>query len=494
MNLLKFLFPDSINLPNTRWSPTEDLYAAGLPMGGVILGKQGSGKTTSLARFLVQYALDHPDEPIACFDISQSVTDDFMKIVLSLPKEQKDALLKRMIYDELGNTEWVLPLPEFHSSYGVGMEKQIQRVAQNLGKCSPELGEQTPIMGGIPLKHYAPEVFRLLTVMMNEFGESWQITEAKHLLINRTLLKNALNKYGYLAPSAKWLLENQYLNLKPDEAMKRVMALISVLEDIEAPEIRARVGYPRPAYTAKDIIEKGKILFVNGRLINDQDRTVQYIFTQVYSMFMNEIQMRTPHDPMDKPVTLVFDEVYQMIGMKSFAPELSRLSTYFRSRKLNPIIVAQELSQFSDELRPHIWSYGNIITFSVFNFDDAFELAQQLFPYYPQSIKMPSRTDTGQPITEPDRGQYLQIANKIRGMKHRECLVRSYISEREPEKYIRWVPKTKDVAMTATDSEVAELKQELLEKYGVRIRDALTVINQRMRPNRENPTPPTLGG
>src|SRR5688572_19726495 len=123
--------------PNSYPARTEDLYPDGLPLGSVGLGMQGSGKTTAMARMMQEHALKYPDEPIIFFDVSQSITDEFFKIVLSLPEKDKEAILKRVIYDELGHPEWVLTLPEFHEDHGVPFEKQVQRVPQNLLKINP---------------------------------------------------------------------------------------------------------------------------------------------------------------------------------------------------------------------------------------------------------------------------------------------------------------------------------------------------------------------
>jgi hypothetical protein len=106
------------------------------------------------------------------------------------------------------------------------------------------------------------------------------------------------------------------------------------------------------------------------------------------------------------------------------------LAPLYRSRKLELYIVLQALSQLALTLREQIWSIGNIVSFAVSNFQESYELAQQIFTYEPQTIKLTAKTDTSQPIVETDRGQYLQIANDIQRMKHRECIVRRYQSEK----------------------------------------------------------------
>lgn len=492
--LSKILFGDAPKFPDTRRAKTEDIAALAKRLGELWLGQPGSGKTWTLARGSVDHLIEHPDEPMISFDANQNFTDAFLTIVLSQPKEIRDSLIKRIIYDELGHPKRVLTLPEFHVDYEVPMEKQTARAIQNFQALNPELITETPIMGGASVKDYGGELFRLLTVIPNEFGSTFQITEAKRLLTDRKLLSQKLKDFGKYAGNAKWFYENNYTKLPADEAYKRVLGLISVLNDIEAPEIRPRVGYHRPSYTMPQIIKEGKILLVNGHRINDQERTLSYLLIQVKSLLMNEIVKRTPNNPKDPPVTLIFDEVPAIIGLPSMSKEISRLSTYFRSRKLQPIIVAQELSQFSEELRPHIWGYANVVVFSMLNFDDRVEIAQQLFPYIPETIKVQGKTSSQPNLYEPDRGQYLQIANEIYNMKHRECIVRRQNSEHEANNELVWVKRTKEALATATPQEVQELKDELLEKYGERVDEVTASINRRIMDKGDgNVEPPNRG-
>jgi hypothetical protein len=219
------------------------------------------------------------------------------------------------------------------------------------------------------------------------------------------------------------------------------------------------------------------LVIVNGARLINQPNTQHYLFTQVYSLIMSEINKRIPGDPQDQPVALVMDEVYSLLSIPGMAEEIGKLSPLYRSRKLELYIVLQSLSQLAITLREQIWSIGNIVCFAVTNFQEAYEVAQQLFTYNPTTVKMSAKVNTQQPVTETDRGQYLQIANQIQRMKHRECIVRRYMSEKILDKYVLWVPKTKEVPSTSVH--LLDLKEKLLKERGVRVRDALEVINQR---------------
>ncbi len=102
---------------------------------------------------------------------------------------------------------------------------------------------------------------------------------------------------------------------------------------------------------------------------------------------MSEINKRTPGDSNDKPVALVMDEVYSLLSIPGMAEEIGMLSPLYRSRKLELYVVLQALSQLAPELYRQIWSIGNIVCFGISNFDEAYELAQQLFRYEARTIK-----------------------------------------------------------------------------------------------------------
>jgi hypothetical protein len=455
-------------------------------MGTVVLGKQGSGKTSFLAGYLVKYAKANPTHPIFVFDPSGSLTDDLLSIILQEDEPERSRLLDRIIYDEIGNPEVVLPLPEFSPAYGEP-EEQVSRVVQNMVKLAPALILQAPFVAGLSLQEIAPQILRLLTRcragVVNEREECWQITEAKQLLVDLELLKALSAEYGGGVPQAKWFLENVFVCMSSYERELRSYALLASLEPVEAtPEIRARYGYYKPAWTPKEAIERGKIVILDGSRLNNRQGEQHYAFTQVFSLIIAEVNRRRPHDPNALPVTLVMDEVYAFFQIPGMAVEIGRLPSLYRSRRLQPFFVAQTLAQFEKVLREHLWTVGNVVAFALASFDDAYEVAQQLFRYEPQEIKLEGKTEAQHPIIESDRGQYLQVANWIQRLGHRECVIRRHLTEQNLDPYLRHLPRTPDLPhrRPVLPQEVEEVKSLLLGRHGVRVRDALKVIQERL--------------
>lgn len=465
----------------------------GLTMGTPYIGKQGTGKTSSLARHLVDYALTFRDRAIFVLDWSGSISNIILTLVAKQPPEIRERLVRRIVYDELGHPEWVIPMPEFSPLYGGSYGEQVQRVANNLVKLAPELVKEAPLLAGLGLREIAPQVFRLLTAITNEHGETWQITEAKKLLINLPLLRSAVALYGRQVPEANWFFRNIFTQLKQQERELRSYAVLALLGAVEPRETKARLGFYRPGWTPKEAIENGLIVLVNGARLINQKNTQHYLFTQAYSLIMSEINKRTPANPLDRPVALVMDEVYSLLSIPGMAEEVGMLSPLYRSRKLELYIVLQSLSQLAPTLRAQIWSLGNIICFAISNFDEAHEIAQQLFKYEPQSIKMEARSEHSQPIIEPDRGQYLTIANWIQRLTHRECIIRRYFSEQEMDRYVRHIKQTRQHPDLPINETIDEIKERLLRERGIRVRDALEVVNNRMlAQTQQRPSPPQI--
>jgi hypothetical protein len=472
--------PPIIGLRETR---DDSLYFDSLTRGCLVEGGPGSGKTSWGAMQIADYGLMYPDRPIFVLDASGSLTNEVIEIIHFLPAEKRDALLRRLVLDIPGDEQWVIPKPFFDDAYGLSDEEQVQIATNIVEELNSEKVELTPMMA-MSLTTTAPNLFRLLKVIRNELGECWQITEGKKLLAETWeggLLERACKRYGGFAPEAKWYFENQLLRDKitAQAIESRTAALIGTLGVVESRSLRARYGFYRPGITPREVIDKGLIYLVSGEKLANQESAQAWVFWHEFASLRAVINQRTPHDPHSKPVLLVIDEVYRLFEIKGMAKALGQVSTYFRSRKLMPIIIIQAHWQLSELLKEQIWNLGNIVSFSMENFKNAYDLAQQIFKYDPKSVKLAAVSPTGQPVVEPDRGQYLGEANWIQNLKKRQVIMRRYKSEGEKESFINFVAQTKDKPQGVLPAPLSDLKLELLKRRAIPVRDALEVINQR---------------
>lgn len=490
---LIFGSPSHPAIRNLRESRDDSLFFDSLTRGTLVTGNPGTGKTRWTAGFMLDYALEYPDRPLIVFDASGSLTNDFIGLYHNLEADKREAIDRRVILDMPGHEELVIAKPMFSHLYGLTDEELVQR-AVNIGKqLNPAKMVETPMMAE-SLTRTAPMLYRLLMTVRNEYSESWQITEGKRLLIERyegQLLETTVKRFGQWAGNAKWYFENTLLrkDVSRQDVASWTSALLGVLSIIETNPLRARYGHSRPGVTATEVIRKGYIYIVNGEHLANQEDAQAFVFWDEFSALKTIINRRTPHDPKDKPVLLIIDEVYRLFEIPGMAKALGEISTYFRSRKLMPMVVIQAFWQLEELLKEQVWNLGNIVSFAMDNINDAYKMAQQLFEYDPTHTKFDAPSERSNPTAEPDRGQYLTEANWIQNLKWRQVVMRRYIDERTKEGNVNFVATTKE--RPVKDLPIEDVKTELFKRRAISVREAVKEINNR-RLTSETPARRTL--
>ena len=87
LNFIKtIMFGKGPPLTNTVTDRFEYLPPEGLTMGTLYIGRQGTGKTSSLARHIVDYFMAYPDRAIFVLDWSGSISENILSINLRQEK------------------------------------------------------------------------------------------------------------------------------------------------------------------------------------------------------------------------------------------------------------------------------------------------------------------------------------------------------------------------------------------------------------------------
>ena len=487
--LLWLLFgpPTHPPLRNLRASSDDNLHFESLTRGALISGNPGTGKTVWSAMQLFNFARQKPDHPVFYFDFSGAGINEFLMLVHTLPERERRSMMRRIVLDIPGHQKLVLPKPFLSPAYGLSDEELVQKAKTLLVQLNPELMASSPMMRRA-LTITAPNIFRLLTAIKDEHGASWQLTEAKKLLLDTYeggLLETAVKRFGGHVPDAKWYLEKEMLrkNITPTGREARTTALVGELSAIEPRFLRARYGYPYPAITEQEMIDEGKIYLLSGEQMTNQPDAQAWVFWDAFSSLRAVINRRSPHDSNDKPVLLVIDEVYRLFEIPGMAKAIGELSTYYRSRKFMLIIIIQAYWQLSELLQEQIWNLGNHVTFAMDNFNDAYKFAQQMTKYNPRQEKLPPKSSGLQPVIEPDRGQYLTVANWIQSLNARQVVMRRYLNEQEKDPFLHFIEKTQEKPQGILPAPLADIKESLLQKHAMSISTALKRVNQRsLRP------------
>lgn len=487
--MLKALFFEKPPPMSVAYAPFEELPEAGQTMGTLFIGRQGSGKTSALARHLVEYFDTHPNEAIFVLDWSGDISNRILGQFCQRSFAERQKVMHRLVYDEPGHPEWVLPLPELTEAYGGTFEDEIERVKDNLNGLYKNPSQEAVIMAGVAINKTLPEIYRLLTSIKNQYGQTWQVTESEYLIENPKAMSRALTDYGASLPEgSKQYLLDQIVNIKSEERNKRTYVLMELFGWIKTDYMRASLGYPRPAWTPKEAIARGQMVIINGSRMVNHPTARNYKFTQAWTLIKAELNRRTPHDKNDRPVTVVLDEVKSLLKVPAFAEDVGEISPIYRSRGVKLYIVIQALSQLTEELERNIWLLGNLVGFGLENKVDCEKLAYQLNKYVPTSAKLPAQRPDQNPLTESEHGQDRQGADWIWGLDDRQCLVKRYLDERHRDKRVRYIRRTKDLPARPLLIPVEEFKEQLLKDRGLRVWEALTVVDSRRPPAEVKPS------
>jgi len=126
----KIIFGEGPPLPSVIRDPFEELHPEGLTMGTLIIGRQGSGKTSSLAGLIVERAIQDSGWTAFVLDFSGSDSDGVLTQTLRLPQGLREHLKKRIVFDDLGNPDWVIPFRNFPWITERPMKNKFRGLAQ----------------------------------------------------------------------------------------------------------------------------------------------------------------------------------------------------------------------------------------------------------------------------------------------------------------------------------------------------------------------------
>jgi hypothetical protein len=453
----------------------DDLHEASATRGTLILGDPGSGKTRYAAMQIVKRWTNSP-HPVFIFDWSGGITNCILDIISKDKDHEK--LLEKVVLDELGNNEIVISKPENHSAYGLTDEEQTSRWVDNIDNLATFLSETASFVTGVSIREIGKHLFRLLQVIKNENGETWQVTEALDLITDHNMLKRACQMYGQYALPSKRYFERQFLPkdiMPPHEKQLLTTALRTILGTIDGRIPRATLGYYKPGWTPKEADENDLLVLIDAHNMINTPAAQHYLLAQNFSHVMYWINKREVDNPANKLTEINFDETVSILKIPGFAEKLGSVSPLYRSRRVSLMVIIQALWQLDDNLREQIWNLANVICFTVSNLKDAEAVAEQLLNYDPKFVKNYAKTDAQNNTTEPEGGQNRLAADWLQNLKAREFIMRRYISEQQREKGVQYIPKTDDFPMTPSFVSVPEIKKELRRTRGVPIRDSLEV-------------------
>jgi hypothetical protein len=480
--MLEMLFGKQLP-PGVKPAKTDDLYAAAGTRGVFLGGDAGTGKTRYASAQLYKRFKANPKITIFVFDWSGGITNTILDLISRDPDHEK--LLERVVLKEVGNEEYVCPTPEFHPDYGLSEEENVNRVVENLVRLAEFMSKTAGFLSEGAIRGTGKHLLRLLQVIRNEHGESWQITEGSDLIMDENLLKRAVAKFGGYAIRTKEYFEKRYLPkdvMPPHEKELTTRSLDTIFGAFDNRVMRAMLGYFKPMWSPKWATEHGQLVLFDYHKMINLPPSQHYAVVQDFSLVMNWINKREVDDPANERIIITIDEIYALLQISGFAQWLSMISPLYRSRATELMLICQGFWQLDERLYEQVWSMGSTIFFRRDDVNEAKIIAEQLWSYQPTLVKNPPKTSTQNATTEPVSGQDRMNADWIQNLEDRQFVMRQYVTEQKKEKGVLFVRRTADLPTTRQFLTIKEIKDRLIKKYGVPIRDALEVTIQRKIP------------
>jgi hypothetical protein len=500
--IVKLFFGTHWSFPQFVVRPTRLLYDKGLTMATAIVGRQGIGKTWALAVELWQLMKAYPEQSFIIFDWSGGLIFFLMLLILSDPESWK--LLPRLVFDGMGGRKingktYVMRMPFFSEAHDPEkpwlerVEDQADRVQRVFEALNEELIKRNPTMGGRPIKGLLVNLLLLVNAIEDKNGENWQITEVTRLL-NKEFRELALRQFGHKVKKANEYFKhkvkkaNEYFknSFTGDTKLDKDMAnaLADVLDVLKSQRVRARVGGGPPGWTYQEADRKGLIVFCDGSELNNNHNQKALLYLQLLFQFSDFLNKRPASRSGYPPINLVIDEGFDFNEMPSVGSLLAHFPSEYRSRKLHFFLVIQSLRQLVSEkngkkgLEEVFFSFGNLIVFSMLDIRDCFTMAENLFPFDAQMVKVPAARDGQHDIMKNRDEQLAEQAYQLQRLAQRECYVRRFIDEARMDKIIH-IGRTRDVRITAKEEDVENLKDKLMLARGALLSEAEKIIGQR---------------
>lgn len=489
--IIRFFFGPHWRFPQFVVRPPRLLHEKGLVMSTAFVGRQGVGKTYALAVELLEQMKAHPEQPFFIFDWSGGLISVLMLLILSDLK--RDELLPRLVYDAMGGRTingkaYIMRMAEFSKKHDPEksrlerVEDQIDRVVRVFEALNEELVIRNPTVGKRPITGLLPNLLLLANAVKDKNGGSWQITEALRLL-NPEVRASAIKEFGSSAKKAVDYFSSSFIGeSRFDRELES--ALRDVLDILKSQRVRARVGSDDTSWTINEAEKKGQIVCIDGSGLNNNHKQKDYLFLQLFFLLIDHLNKRQASRSGYHPINIIADEVYSFNEMPSVSSILAHLPSEYRSRKLQLYLVIQSLKQLAGEkngkkgLEDVFFSFGNLVVFSLLDIQDCFTMIENLFPFDPQSVKVPSQREGQHDIMENRDEQKAVKAYQLQHLSQRECYVRRFIDEARMDKIIH-VGRTRDVRITATNEDVENLKDKLMLERGVLLAEAERIIGQR---------------
>ena len=429
----------------------------GRTLGTRVVGEAGTGKSVLLGA--IAFGDFTRFIPVVLWDHNGGMIDAFFAQVLAHP--ERPSLEERIRYVEFGNKEFAYGMPFYYDAGGDDPFTMSQRLIDILLKLDPDLAS-APVLGASSLVQLGTMVGTILSAVVDQEGNHWQITEALDLLSNYNSPRWAKIRSeltGKIDAAEKFLVEN-YSRSTPTERHTRSWSFESrIWTYLNSPNLKATVGQGKPTIDWREVEAKRLAVIFDFRNLANQ-KPLEHLSLSTFEYFLTFIKRRGINAP--EPISLIIDELPTLIEYQSLEPDVRSLATRFRAYKLWSTIGHQALYQLSPKLREAAWSFRNQIVGQQANITDAEDVVNNLLA-----------------IVDPMERRV--VAQLLQRLPSRRFLLRRHRSEHEADRETYWV-KTLDMPdiSSVTQEQIAAAKLENQKQFAPRVGKVLEQIDDRL--------------
>ena len=335
--------------------------AVRMPM--LVRAGSGAGKSRFLGRLFVwqEFWLGTPQVVI---DSEGQTIDNFLDKLMRLPEvllemgvsvdkvhEVQASLLSRVRYIDLGNDDYVVPLPFLYRLGNESLSVIGSRFFEVVKSLDVDL-KSAPMLGKNAFRRCSVNISMILYALGMQLTEAEQVLRNPEAWLGRA--RKALEQYpDELPPAIRYLEKLSQANEGARERM--TTSFFNKLDPlILSPAMRATFGASLPGLVLQEIRNHSLIVLVDGRNLKGEE-TSEFALRWVWDNIIQDVKIRGPNR--DDPLLLVVDELSTMVpsdqdAADQFAKELDKvISVLARNRSLRVCLATQELGQYSPRLQ-----------------------------------------------------------------------------------------------------------------------------------------------
>lgn len=357
-------------------------------MGIYLAASKGAGKSRQLGRWLAKQDCLR-GIPQVILDPVGGTIDNLLDCLMRLPPEQQQIIWPRILYMDMGATDYVVSMPLYYQLSEQDSLYQIsQRYLDVVRLLDPYL-QTAAVEGWNALWQCGTYTGMAMAAL------GGQIIDVPALLDNpeewKPALQAALARYPELELAVNWLTK-EFPAMKPDLRSRRTASFLQkiALFRLENPT-QAMFGANTPGIQWQQVLEQGQTVLLDFRHVLDMEQR-RFRMMWALSYFLEFIKHRG--GGRHSPVGLIIDEVsvlanYDMqSGQDLFASLIDELlNVWGRQGQVWTTVSHQEVWQVSERMLKTLMGCGTRILGRTSDFESAMILARELITADPHRVK-----------------------------------------------------------------------------------------------------------